>query len=879
VGRETVFEYASNELDFLKVKQKNGSTYDLLKEVTYNSAHRPLTVKDADAQTITHTYNGQGQILTIKTPPRAGITENRTTTYDYDEDGHLENVTGPATGATTSYTYDGYGRPDTVTDSDGYELAYDYDALDRQTRVTYADGTVEETVYDRLDPVRTRDRLGRWTHYVYDAVERLAATTDPLGRTVTQQWCACGSLEAIISPNGNRTEWERDIQGRVTQETRANGSEWLYGYEDTSSRLKTVTDPKDQVQTYSYFLDDNLQEVTYTNEEHDTPNLSFTYDLVYNRSATMTDGTGTTTYEYHPVGTSPPLGAGMLATVNGPLTNDTISYAYDELGRIVSRAINGVALTYEYDALGRIITENNVLGAFSFQYDSVTSRVETVAYPNGQTTSYAFYPNSGDHRLQEIHHRKPGGITLSKFSYSYDAVGNIKAWTQQEDANPAKAYDFEYDGTDQLRLAVWRTTDATPTILKRYAYTYDPSGNRTVEQIDNAPVLSAYDTVNQLTSQTPGGTMRFAGTLSEAATVTIQGLPATVTSDNRFERPAQVSSGTNQVIVKAKDYAGNERTNTYEISVSGSSKTFTYDANGNLTGDGTRTLEWDARNELLSISVGTYRTEFSYDGLRRRIRQIEKQNGVIQSDTHVVWCEWQICEERASDGSTVVRRAFPLGEQVGGVARFLATNHLDTVTEVTDSAGDLLSRYDFDPWGRRNLTAGTDVTTVGFAGHRWQANGSLWLTMFRGYDASLGRWLSEDPLPVTVRSFKEFNSHAYGTNSPVRYTDPYGLWVYGNYCGPGGKGPVKDDVDQCCKNHDDDYEKCGADAADQFFGWGGKTKKECMKRCDKRLCDCLAKIIVKPPTLHDTPSDKARRQGRSAVLWYFKCGSSGSGGG
>lgn len=38
-----------------------------------------------------------------------------------------------------------------------------------------------------------------------------------------------------------------------------------------------------------------------------------------------------------------------------------------------------------------------------------------------------------------------------------------------------------------------------------------------------------------------------------------------MTADNQFERAAQVSSGTNQLIVKAKDYSGNERTNTYEV--------------------------------------------------------------------------------------------------------------------------------------------------------------------------------------------------------------------------------------------------------------------------------------------------------------------------
>ena len=779
VGREMLYEYASNEQDRLKAYQKNGAGYDLLQEMTYNSAHRQLTVTDAAGKTRTYTYMADGQIETITTPPRAGITENRTTTYDYDQEGYLENVTGPATGATTSYTYDGYGRTRAVTDSDGYVLTFDYDAMDRLTKVTYPDATYEETTFDRLDPMRSRDRLGRWTQQVHDALRRTIATTDPLGRTVTQRWCTCGSLNAVIDPNGNATSWERDIQGRVTKEMRANASEWFYAYETTTSRLKTVTDPKEQVKTYSYFADNNLSDVTYTNEEHTTPDVSYTYETAFNRLATMVDGTGTTTYAYHPIGTSPPLGAGRVASVDGPLSNDVIVYAYDEISRVRNRAINGVALSYEYDTLGRITTENNVLGAFSYQYDGVTNRLKTLTYPNGQTSIYSYYANSGDHRLQEIHHKKPDGTTLSKFDYTYDAVGNIQTWTQQQDTNPAKAYDFEYDRADQLRSAVWRTTDQTPTILKRYGYAYDPAGNRTVEQIDDGPVLTAYDNMNRLTSQTPGGTMRFAGTLGEAATVTIEGAPAMVTSDNRFEGAAQVGSGTTQVVVKAKDYSGNERTNTYEVSVSGSSKTFTFDDNGNMTSDGTRVFEWDAENRLISVTEGIYRKEFSYDGLQQRVRTVTKENGIVQNDIRTVWCSSVVCEDRDNSSGSVLRRVFRDGERVTGDAYF-AKDHLGSVTDVTSASGEILARYSFEPWGRRELSTGTDVTPVGFTGHEWDSVGGLWVTQFRAYDPGVSRWLSEDPIRQqygVVNLFGNGQFYMYVRNNPTNLVDPDGRQV------------------------------------------------------------------------------------------------------
>ena len=181
-------------------------------------------------------------------------------------------------------------------------------------------------------------------------------------------------------------------------ETRANGSVTSYVYEATTSRLKTVTDPKLQVTTYTYFADGQLQQTTYTNVVIATPSVSFTYDAVYGRVATMVDGTGTTTYGYNPVSTPAALGATRLASVDGPLANDTITYQYDELGRVVSRAIDGAAnpVTWTFDALGRTSSETNLLGAFTSTYEGTTGRVATVTYPSGQTSAYSYLGNSSE---------------------------------------------------------------------------------------------------------------------------------------------------------------------------------------------------------------------------------------------------------------------------------------------------------------------------------------------------------------------------------------------------------------------------------------------------------------------------------------------------
>ena len=91
-----------------------------------------------------------------------------------------------------------------------------------------------------------------------------------------------------------------------------------------------------------------------------------------------------------------------------------------------------------------------------------------------------------------------------------------------------------HDAADQLTSATYRTTGGSPTILKRYGYTYDPVGNRTNQQIDDAPTGWTYDAMNRLTAQAGTAQLQFEGTVNEAATVTVGGKPATVNGSGTF---------------------------------------------------------------------------------------------------------------------------------------------------------------------------------------------------------------------------------------------------------------------------------------------------------------------------------------------------------
>ncbi len=212
-----------------------------------------------------------------------------------------------------------------------------YDVFDRPTKITYPDNTFNQILYNRLDAEWTQDRLGRWTHQLHDALRHLIVQEDALLRKTTYDWCNCGALEGITDPAGHKTTWIRDAQSRIAQKIYSDGTAENYAYEATTSRLKSVTDAKLQVTNYQYNVDNSLNNVSYTDTTDNplnpaTPTVTNKYDPNYLRIVSMTDGTGTTSYTYNPVPTTPTLGSGLLATVAGPLPNSAITYTYDELG-------------------------------------------------------------------------------------------------------------------------------------------------------------------------------------------------------------------------------------------------------------------------------------------------------------------------------------------------------------------------------------------------------------------------------------------------------------------------------------------------------------------------------------------------------------------
>lgn len=733
VGRTFSYIYATNGIDLLETRMTRLGANELLSQTTYNAQHLPLAVKDASGQTTTYTYNARGQVLTEANPRGA------TTACTYDSNGYRISIDGPlpGTGDTTTWTYDSFGRVRTKIDVDGYTLAFDYDALDRLTKITFPDSTFDQYTYSRLDHTLSQDRAGRQTSFEYNNVGQMTKHTDPLNRVSLFQWCKCGDSKSLTDPMGRTTIWLHDIQGRVTEKQFADGSKVSFLYENTTSRLRQRIDEKLQVTQYTYNRDDTVSGRSYANAAVATPPVAFAYDANYNRVTSMTDGIGTTRYRYIPISPTLTAGAGQLASVDGPLPNDTITFNYNESGRRVATAINGIASTLILDISGRIIGATNALGVVSYSYDGNSLRRTSEVYPNAQTVERIYGNALQDHLLQRITY-KSGNTPISEFIYNRDVrVGQISSWSQQTGAQTPFVSSFVYDDGNQLTGA---SISQGANVVSNFSYSYDPAGNRLTKLAGATTNQFSYNSLNELTTQAGDSTM--------AATNT-----------------------------------------------------------------------WDAEHRLVSVTSTNGNTQFTYDGLGRRVGIRLLVNGAEVSNRRFVWCDSEIWEERDTNG-VVSKRFFDQGVRVENgraIGNFYYTrDHLGSIRELSDSAGNMRASYSYDSFGHRTRLAGDLAADFGFAGMFWADEAALNLTRFRAYDPNLGRWLSRDPLEnAEIR--EGYNLFSYVHNDPVSGRDPLGLCCDGIY-----KSMMEaiDTSDKQCKRANEIADNCYEDVAKELKAGG-----------------------------------------------------------
>lgn len=749
----TTYQYSENGFDLLKITDFFHDDEHPALHIEYDERRNVKTVRDGLGRGATTIYNQFGQADTVTDA------SGQTRTHVYNTRHQLTTIT--QNGNTLfSISPDAIGRPETVTDQNGYSLRFTYDGLNRNLRVIYPDETYTEDVWGCCVLDAKRDRAGNLSTFTYDSLNRLAYGRDAAGRLTQYFRDPVGNLTRLVDANGNATRWEYDARNRVAKKIYADASSYLYEY-DGAGNLKVQTDAKQVRTTYSYDAVNNLTGIS-------APGLApigFTYDSL-NRRVEMTDGIGTTTFGYDL--------ANELTAIDGPWENDTITLSYDGLGRPTGRSIgNAGANTLVYDDYGRPQTITNPLGTFSANYPSpVSTLLESITSTAGSTTAFAYSDALGDHRVSGIWHKNAGGETISRFGYEYSVPGQIEKWTQQIGTTPAQAFSFGYDPVRQLKSATLADMDGG--VLKSYSYDYDRGGNRTGEAIDNNVSKEVPNELNQLIGRQGGaGLCPIRGRTDEPSTVTVNGRPAATKADNSFEGEVEVVTGNNSVTVVATDVNGNATTDRYNVVVTGTgTKTLVYDLNGNLTSDGERTFEWDALNRLIAVTVGTRRSEFVYNAARQRATIVEKENATVTSIKNLISVGSEICEERDASNN-VTKRYYGQGMQIGSANFYYTRDHLGSVREVTDSSGAIRARYDYTVWGQRTKLVGDLDGDFGFSGHYFHEPSGLHLALYRAYDVNLGRWITRDP----VGEEGGVNLYGYVNNNPINWTDTLGLYV------------------------------------------------------------------------------------------------------
>ena len=111
----------------------------------------------------------------------------------------------------------------------------------------------------------------------------------------------------------------------------------------------------------------------------------------------------------------------------------------------------------------------------------------------------------------------------------------------------------------------------------------------------------------------------------------------------------------------------------------------------------------------------------------------------------------------------------------GGRTYRLIKDQLGSVRLVVDTGdGTIVQEMRYDAWGNVVLDTNPGFQPFGFAGGLYDPQTRLVRFGARDYDASIGRWMGKDPLPLWAAGP---NSFWYANGAPTTATDPSGLIV------------------------------------------------------------------------------------------------------
>ncbi|MCP5094864.1 MAG: hypothetical protein GY943_04860, partial [Chloroflexi bacterium] len=210
-----------------------------------------------------------------------------------------------------------------------------------------------------------------------------------------------------------------------------------------------------------------------------------------------------------------------------------------------------------------------------------------------------------------------------------------------------------------------------------------------------------------------------------------------------------------------------------------------YDVRGNLLTDGSSVYTYDILNRQTSVDNGNGTTEYVYDARGRRVAKI---NG--GSSTHFIYdTQYRVIEERNNSETVTATYTYgqgmdePLAMERSGQTYYYHRDALGSITEVSNSSGTIVERYEYDVYGTATIYDSSDTvltaTAIGnpylYTARRYDPESGNYYYRARIYSPDLGRFLSEDPLGFDAG---DYNLYRYVFNNPTNNVDPTGEFAF-----------------------------------------------------------------------------------------------------
>lgn len=831
-GNQTSFEYDSKGNLIKIIKPLSNTT-----QLTYNAKGDPITITDPRGNTTTLSYNSYGDLTSVQKPLSVSMSmtfdargrklsstdpRGNTETYQYDLLNRLTKVTDPISG-TLVFTFDGNSNLLTLKNKNNRTFTYEYDALDRLVKTSDPLGKLVKMSYDSRGNVTSfTNKLGNTYSYTYDQFSQKTSETNPLGEVSQFAYDGNGNNTSISLPNGNSISLSYDKLNRLISgsdnlgalfsrtydannnliqvlDGNGNGNTMTY---DALNRLTTARDQAGNAFSFAYDANRNL--VSYADR------MGRIYTMQYdalNRKTQLSDPlSNLTRWEYDPVGNLKKItDANNNATqysydaLNRKVQENYAdgsakTYGYDAAGNLISRLDgNGVTTTFEYDFLnrltkrdlpgsnddlftydaeGRLLSAINSSATLSFSYDALDRM--TKESQNDKSTTYSYntvtkskilqYP-SGKTIIRKYDFRKrlvqieQDGSVIAK--YSLDNSGRTM---KLEQPTSGSSVSFNYNNLNQIISML-----NTPSPALAFSYEYDKEGNKLFEQKNHNPGASeqySYDAINRLTSFKLG---IFSGANITSPTKTID-----YQMDGVGNRNTVTENGVSTTYTK-------NSVNAYTAIDGPISLSLQYDGNGNMTNDGVRSLTYNADNRLVSVNNGATGS-YTYDAIGRRISKT-----ISGLTSNYIYSGNRIIEEY--NGSTLFQ-TFAYGEGIDEVLTLTKANgrtytylynQLGSVAGLSNEAGQLVERYEYDPFGKVAISDSLGQLSLNsqlrnpflYTGRQFDAESGIFQYRYRDYNSDLGRFKQRDPLGF----IDDFSTYSYVKNNPLNSIDPFGLFV------------------------------------------------------------------------------------------------------